>query len=322
MGTELAWYMDSADTLTWDRASSLCAGVGGTLCTYDQICPGGDQTELSASLNPLIAGGVGTTGDNWVPMNDHRCKFVQTSATRQCYVEGGDHTHYCSPNNLGTDPVCQQSWGDICNGVYCCAGASLAGSPYTPSSDGDDDPCFPSSATVTKADGTRTRLDALKEGDAIVAATAEGMLTTDTVSLLSIAKPEARTAFLSLTTSSGHNLTVTSSHHLPTGDACCSNLQKASMVLAGEAIWTVEAGRVMKRTVTRVAEVVATGLHSPVLTNGGMPIVDGVVTSFDSIEKVTLAKHGLAPLLAVCKATGTCGTMRGMFLHEKSQYIA
>ena len=67
-------------------------------------------------------------------------------------------------------------------------------------------------------------------------------------------------------------------------------------------------------TVTaKATSVEATGLHSPVLTNGGFPIVDGVVTSFDSIDKVTLAKHGLAPLLKACKATGTCETVRNMF---------
>ena len=37
---------------------------------------------------------------------------------------------------------------------------------------------------------------------------------------------------------------------------------------------------------------------SPVLTKGGFPIISGHVTSFDTIEKVTLAKYGLAPLLA------------------------
>ena len=32
----------------------------------------------------------------------------------------------------------------------------------------------------------------------------------------------------------------------------------------------------------------------------------GVVTSFDSIDKVALAKHGLAYLDALCKLTSTC----------------
>ena len=54
---------------------------------------------------------------------------------------------------------------------------------------------------VTKADNTPARVDSLKEGDAIVAATAEGDLTTDTVTLVSIAMPErSAPALLSLTT--------------------------------------------------------------------------------------------------------------------------
>ena len=34
-----------------------------------------------------------------------------------------------------------------------------------------------------------------------------------------------------------------------------------------------------------------------------------------------LAKHGLAPLLAACKATGTCDDFKSMFLHEVLEYV-
>ena len=70
-------------------------------------------------------------------------------------------------------------------------------------------PCFPSSGIVTKADGRPIRVDALKEGDEIVATTDEGKLTTDTVSLLSIAKPEKTGQFLLVTTASNATLTLT-----------------------------------------------------------------------------------------------------------------
>jgi hypothetical protein len=111
----------------------------------------------------------------------------------------------------------------------------------------------------------------------------------------------------------------------------------------------------------------AAGLHSPVLTGGGFPVVDGLVTAFDTIEKVTLAKHGshtslhtslhttslpsyipkhipdtplnayihsrlpsqvtlakhgLAPLIKTCKATGTCETFKRLFLGDDAKYIA
>ena len=195
--------------------------------------------------------------------------------------------------------------------------------PSAPPPDADDNPCFPSSATVVKSDGTASRIDALKEGDTIVAATVEGRLTTDTVSLLSIAKPEARdAAFLVLTTADGKNLTLTPGHHLPVGASCCATLQKASDVRVGESVWTITAGTIRADAVTRVSQKAAAGLHSPVLTSGSFPIVDGVVTSFDSIGKVRLAKHGLAPLLKACKATASCESLRELFLSAEDRYIA
>jgi hypothetical protein len=182
----------------------------------------------------------------------------------------------------------------------------------------DEDPCFPPSAMVRKADGTFAYVGELKEGDEIVAATADGTLTTDTVSLLSIAKPEAHGTFLTLTTTSNATLTITAGHHLPIGPICCSTLKKAKDVEIGEAVWVAakdgKAAIVTTVDSKKVPTTNALGLHSPVLVNGGFPVVDGVVTSFDSIEKVTLAKHGLAPLLKACKATGTCETFRSMFI--------
>ena len=90
----------------------------------------------------------------------------------------------------------------------------------------------------------------------------------------------------------------------------------------GETVWTVKAGAAVAQAVTKVTKKAAAGLHSPVLTSGSFPVVDGVVTSFDSIEKVTLAKHGLAPLLAACKATATSASLREMFLSVEDRYIA
>jgi hypothetical protein len=188
----------------------------------------------------------------------------------------------------------------------------------------EEDPCFPSDAIVTKADGTPSRIDALKEGDTIVAATAEGTLTTDTVSFISIAKPEIKGSYVALSTAVNKTLTLTPGHHVPVGSTCCSTLRQAKDVEVGEKMWTVTQGKATATAVTaKATSVEATGLHSPVLTNGGFPIIDGLVTSFDSIDKVTLAKHGLAPLVKACKATGTCESLRGMFLStEDHHYIA
>ena len=215
-------------------------------------------------------------------------------------------------------PVCKS-----CNTIFGsgCAGAAshvkISCGDHTTSGSGN--PCFPSSSRVTLANGQSVRLDALKEGDTIVATAADGSVTTDTVSLLSIAKPEAEATFVNLTSAAGKSITLTAGHHLPVGASCCSTLKKAKDVTVGETIWAEGADAASRTTIKSIAHVTARGLHSPVLTNGGFPIVDGIVTAFDNIEKVTLAKHGLAPLLKMCKSTGTCETFRDLFLASEDR---
>ena len=239
------------------------------------------------------------------------------------------------PNNVpaGQDPDGMAYYPDPsgsyeCSSAYCtardCAPLAPPSSPSTPpfAPPLEEDPCFPSWAIVTLANGQPSRVDALKEGDEIVAADADGVLTTDTVSLLSFAKPEAQAVtFLTVVTDSA-NLSLTLDHRLPVGAVCCSILKKAKDIIVGDTIWEVKAGIAVATAVSSVGKVQAKGLHSPVLTHGGFPVVDGVVTSFDSIEKVTLAKYGLAPLLAVCKATGRCDKIRDSFRTPDNQYIA
>ena len=151
---------------------------------------------------------------------------------------------------------------------------------------GASDPCFPSSATVTKADGLIARLDALKEGDKILATDEHGKLTTDTVSLLSIAKPEAQASFVALTTAANTTLTLTAGHHVPVGASCCSTLKLAKDVKVGDTVWAVVRGgfpfkKTVATTVTSIATTEGKGLHSPVLTQGGFPVVNGIITAFD-----------------------------------------
>ena len=185
-----------------------------------------------------------------------------------------------------------------------------------------EDPCFPSMAMVTKADGTLARVDSLKEGDAVAAVSSEGDLTMDTISLLSIAKPEARgTTFLMLTTDTKANLTLTPEHHLPVGTSCCSTIKQAKNVMVGETVWTVENGAIVATALTKMSKVIQQGLHSPVLTNGGFPVVNGLVTAFDSFEKVKLAEYTLRYALPACKASGTCDLFRRTFLSSKITYI-
>ena len=161
----------------------------------------------------------------------------------------------------------------------------------------DGDPCFPSEALVTMADGTPRRLDELRAGDAImVAARADGTLTTDTVSTLSLADEDVQgTTFVVLTTASGRNLTLTPTHHVPVGAACCTDLKQAKDVAVGDTMYEAvpASGLVRATKVAKISSAIKPGLHSPVLSHGTMPIVDGVATSFDALHNVRLASYGL-----------------------------
>lgn len=265
-------------------------------------------------------------------ITDADCSCHGQSASKAAYCPDGT-PHCCDPSTDGCDGC---GWGpgsyvdptdptSACYRSSCGAGYStgvcIGSGPSLPPTASEGGPCFPSSSTVAKADGTIVRLDALEEGDEIVASTMEGTFTTDTVSLLSIAKPEAVTSFITLTTATNHTVTLTTGHRVPVGAACCTTLKLARSVTVGDTVWAVHAGATVGTTVVAKASTTAHGLHSPVLTHGGFPIVDGVVTSFDSIEMVTLARHGLSPLISACKATGMCDKFRYMFLHEVLEYV-
>ena len=198
--------------------------------------------------------------------------------------------------------------------VFACAASP---SPTSAAAD-DGNPCFPSEALITMADGTPRRLDALRAGDSIVAARADGTLTTDTVSTLSLADADVQgTTFVVLTTASGRNLTLTPTHHVPVGAACCADLKQAKDVAVGETVY--EAGLTVRATqVEKIGTATKPGLHSPVLSHGTMPIVNGVATSFDALHNVRLATYGL-PLL---EATGLTATFRDAFLGAHRKYIA
>jgi hypothetical protein len=202
----------------------------------------------------------------------------------------------------------------------CSAGSCPSGrSPSSPSS--YEDPCFPSEALVTRADGTPRRLGALRAGDAIVAARTDGTLTTDTVSLLSLADADVpSTTFVVLTTASGRSLTLTPTHHVPVGAACCANLKQAKDIAVGETVYeAVSASAAVRATqVMKIGTATTPGLHSPVLSHGTMPIVNGVATSFDELHNVRLASYGL-PLL---EAVGLTATFRDAFLGAHRKYIA
>lgn len=247
-------------------------------------------------------------------LNDDACAQVSTTIADDANLQA-QYEEACAninlKNSFGNADTCDKflsAYDQTCNDIINCGGGS--------------DPCFPSAAVVTLSDGATKPLDSLKEGDSIVATTAEGVVTTDTVSVLSLAKPAAHATFVKVTANKT-TIHLTGEHRLPFGDVCCSMLKRAKDVQVGDKIWTVAPGAkapTMKK-VTAKSSAFLQGLHSPVLTNGGFPVVDGVVTSFDDLETVTLAKNTLKYLLPVCKATGTCNLFRRTFLNADRQYI-
>ena len=110
---------------------------------------------------------------------------------------------------------------------------------------------------------------------------------------------------------------------MPVGEACCSELKLAKNVIVGDKVWAADlsAKTAAATTITSKTTTTAAGLHSPVLTHGSFPVVDGLVTAFDAIEKMMLAKQGLPALLAACKATGTCTSFKDLFLGEDLKYV-
>jgi Hint module len=167
-------------------------------------------------------------------------------------------------------------------------------------------------------DGTPRRLDALRAGDTIVAARADGTLTNDIVSHLSLADADVKgSSFVVLTTESGRNVTLTPTHHVPVGPTCCANLKEAKDIVVGETVYEAVVSAAVRATqVKKIGTAIKPGLHSPVLSHGAMPIVNGVVTSFDSMEIVRLAAYTL-PLL---EATGLTATFRDAVLAQR-KYI-
>ena len=291
--------LSSAVSSSGSGYTCTCSGTIGDSTTINAQCTNTGCSAYLASIGDTISA-AGSFGG---------CTF--------CF---GQNT-ICFPDTSSRD-TCLQQTGSANGASFSVGGdgklqCSVSGGSGGGGGGGSGDPCFPSSATVNLADGTVKRVDALKEGDAIVAATADGALTTDTVSMFSISQPEVEAPFIKLTTATDATLTLTAGHHLPVGEACCSTLKKAKELSVGETVWVIDAAKPPAATTVVALEAIkSTGLHSPVLSGGGFPIVDGVVTSFDSIDKVRLAQYGLAPLLKGCKATGTCESFRHLFLGD------
>lgn len=155
-------------------------------------------------------------------------------------------------------------------------------------------------------------------------ATLDGTVTTDKISLISQADRDAEAVFHTITTERGRNLTLSGTHHLPVGSKCCSILRKADDVRVGDLLWAVPAGAASasaERVVSK-RSTVAVGLHSPVPQGGPhFPIVDGLVSSFDSIRAVKLHAALYTRLDPLIQATGLSDRVRRTFFRAGAKYV-
>lgn len=185
---------------------------------------------------------------------------------------------------------------DTC--MPCIEYMHCIGQNHDEEDDDKDDPCFPADARVTLATGRSVRVDALRPGDAILAATQDGNVVADRVSPLSIVNASSRASkMVTLGIGEDRQLRLTPAHRVATGDECCDTLLPAGDLTTGDVVWIEEQGRVARKVVSRVVHGHdRTTLHSPVLERGALPLVEGVVTSPGSAREMW-ALHHLGGLL-------------------------
>jgi len=175
-------------------------------------------------------------------------------------------------------------------------------------------PCFPSSSQVVRRDGSHVNIGTLCEGDEILAALPDGTLAFDTVSMFSLADRTTSAPFVTISTHGSlgsSTLSLTARHHVPVGSSCCSSLQMAQDVQVGTVVWIAAPNRTLvQQRVTHISVRMAEGLHNPLLLRGGFPIVDGVVTSHNTIGMVRFDALVVPWVAAACRATSSCDLLR------------
>ena len=245
----------SADTIVPGCPSDwFCNDVGYGTC---ESCTGADGRLPFTSPSVCYSDGL-----PWAGANDcvALCFPAGTVCTNNCTSNGMDYGLSSQTNDGFCDDGGPGSQFNFCDYGTDCADCST----ISTTSGDDGNPCFPNDAIVTKADGTRVRIDTIKEGDSLVAATAEGKITTGTISALSIADIKHEdTWMLTATTRSGLNITTTAWHHLPVGPTCCSDLKTANKIHLGDTVHVSQAGKIVAEVITKMTKVKKTGLHSP-----------------------------------------------------------
>lgn len=164
-----------------------------------------------------------------------------------------------------------------------CASSCLACTPYFHCP--VNLPCFPGDALVTTPSG-HMRVSELEVDDVILVRTMDGASEYQRVSPLSIALNKVvPTTLLRVNSTDGKSIVMSAEHRLVTGKECCANFARASDIVVGDAVHS----RHDVHMVTSVEGVIpqSSGLYSPVLVGGGLPIIDDVVTSPGSEYEMT-----------------------------------
>lgn len=273
------------DTCTETEDSSESATTrtlqpGGVECQYTVV----ELNRYNAAVQGTLSMYVSWCSDEYIT---HASMSTGTT-TRTCPL---------APEHLDIPP-CRPDMTAECCGTPC------HNSPQS---------CFPNDATVIRDNGLEARVDALSHGDRILAASADGALMYDTVSRWSLARTNVSSAFVRLiSTGLGgtKSLELTASHNLPVGPA--KQLKQAGDIMAGDIIWVTHADltALVAHQVVSADVVIREGLHNPLLRRGGMPVINGVATSFNTNAIVAIDAISIPIIEAICAATGTCETAR------------
>jgi hypothetical protein len=180
------------------------------------------------------------------------------------------------------------------------------------SSDGGNS-CFPAHAEAQLEDGNTKRMDELAVGDRVLVA--PGEFSPIFMFTHKLRDETAHRRFLRFSTASGHSLTVTEGHYIPTS----GRLQPADAVRVGDRL-TLGTGEIT--AVVAVDTVRAKGLFNPQTLHGEI-VVDGVVASTYTTAVAPAAAHALlAPLRAMFRAFRVSFQGKIVEQHASSVYSA
>ena len=165
---------------------------------------------------------------------------------------------------------------------------------------GQQSGCFPASATVLTDQGPRT-MDQLRQGDRVQAVATDGSIVFTELLMFLDRSPKEVRRFVSLRTSGGRELTLTSTHLLwrgpgECGELACMEATYAGLVEVGEAVMVEEAGRLVAARVEEVGQISRQGVFAP-LTREGNLLVEGVLaSSYAVIDSQRLAHWSFGPV--------------------------